>query len=88
MFVSARCGRKRKESGRCNCAPKWNEIGADTVLEATGLFLDKASGEKHLAVDAKKVIFSAPSKDDALMLVSGLWRRFFFGTLIRHGAFL
>ncbi|MDO8386566.1 MAG: glyceraldehyde 3-phosphate dehydrogenase N-terminal domain-containing protein, partial [Polaromonas sp.] len=39
---------------------KWNEIGADIVLEATGLFLDKASGVKHLAAGAKKVIFSAP----------------------------
>ncbi|OZA48216.1 type I glyceraldehyde-3-phosphate dehydrogenase [Polaromonas sp. 17-63-33] len=49
---------------------KWNDIGADIVLEATGLFLDKASGEKHLAAGAKKVIFSAPSKDDTPMLTT------------------
>ena len=53
-------------------ALKWNEVGADVVLEATGLFLDKASGEKHLAAGAKKVIFSAPSKDDTPMFVFGV----------------
>jgi len=53
-------------------ALKWNEVGADIVLEATGLFLDKASGEKHLAAGAKKVIFSAPSKDDTPMFVFGV----------------
>ena len=51
---------------------KWAEVGADVVLEATGLFLDKASGEKHLAAGAKKVIFSAPSKDDTPMFVFGV----------------
>ena len=51
---------------------KWNEVGADIVIEATGLFLDKASGEKHLAAGAKKVIFSAPSKDDTPMFVFGV----------------
>jgi glyceraldehyde 3-phosphate dehydrogenase len=51
---------------------KWNEVGADVVLECTGLFLDKASGEKHLAAGAKKVIFSAPSKDDTPMFVFGV----------------
>lgn len=51
---------------------KWNEIGADIVLEATGLFLDQASGEKHLAAGAKKVIFSAPSKDATPMFVFGV----------------
>ena len=51
---------------------KWNEAGADIVLEATGLFLDKAAGEKHLAAGAKKVIFSAPSKDDTPMFVFGV----------------
>src|SRR5678816_1208107 len=51
---------------------KWNEVGADIVIEATGLFLDKASGEKHLAAGAKKVVFSAPSKDDTPMFVYGV----------------
>jgi glyceraldehyde 3-phosphate dehydrogenase len=51
---------------------KWNEIGADIVLESTGLFLDKATAEKHLAAGAKKVILSAPSKDDTPMFVYGV----------------
>jgi len=51
---------------------KWAEVGADVVLEATGLFLDKAAGEKHLTAGAKKVIFSAPSKDDTPMFVFGV----------------
>ena len=53
-------------------ALKWDEVGADFVVEATGLFLDKASGEKHLAAGAKKVVFSAPSKDDTPMFVYGV----------------
>ncbi len=39
---------------------KWNEVGADIVVEATGLFLDKASAEKHLAAGAKKVVDVGP----------------------------
>jgi glyceraldehyde 3-phosphate dehydrogenase len=51
---------------------KWNEIGADIVIEATGLFLDKASAQKHLTAGAKKVIMSAPAKDDTPMFVFGV----------------
>lgn len=51
---------------------KWNEVGADIVVEATGLFLDKVSAEKHLAAGAKKVLMSAPSKDDTPMFVYGV----------------
>ena len=51
---------------------KWGEAGADIVIEATGIFLDKAGGEKHLAAGAKKVIFSAPSKDETPMFVFGV----------------
>ena len=53
-------------------ALKWNEVGADIVVEATGLFLDKDSAEKHLAAGAKKVLMSAPSKDDTPMFVYGV----------------
>ena len=53
-------------------ALKWNDVGADIVVEATGLFLDKASAEKHLAAGAKKVLMSAPSKDDTPMFVYGV----------------
>ena len=51
---------------------KWNEVGADIVVESTGLFLTKETGEKHLAAGAKKVIMSAPSKDDTPMFVFGV----------------
>ena len=51
---------------------KWGEVGADIVIEATGIFLDKAGAEKHLAAGAKKVIMSAPSKDDTPMFVFGV----------------
>lgn len=53
-------------------ALKWREVGADVVIESTGLFLDKAGAEKHLAAGAKKVIISAPSKDDTPMFVYGV----------------
>ncbi|MDP3512495.1 MAG: type I glyceraldehyde-3-phosphate dehydrogenase, partial [Sulfuritalea sp.] len=51
---------------------KWNEIGADLVIESTGLFLTKESCEKHIAAGAKKVVQSAPSKDDTPMFVFGV----------------
>jgi glyceraldehyde 3-phosphate dehydrogenase len=51
---------------------KWDEVGADVVIESTGLFLDKASAQKHLDAGAKKVILSAPSKDDTPMFVFGV----------------
>jgi glyceraldehyde 3-phosphate dehydrogenase len=53
-------------------ALKWGEVGADVVIESTGIFLDKAGAEKHLAAGAKKVIMSAPSKDDTPMFVYGV----------------
>ena len=51
---------------------KWGEVGADIVVESTGLFLTKETAEKHLAAGAKKVIMSAPSKDDTPMFVFGV----------------
>ncbi|MBM3115163.1 type I glyceraldehyde-3-phosphate dehydrogenase [Jeongeupia naejangsanensis] len=51
---------------------KWGEIGADIVVESTGLFLTKETAEKHIAAGAKKVIMSAPSKDDTPMFVYGV----------------
>ena len=66
-------GRKiRLTQERDPSALKWDEVGADIVIEATGLFLDKASAEKHLAAGAKKVLMSAPSKDDTPMFVFGV----------------
>ena len=51
---------------------KWNEVGADIVVESTGLFLTKETAAKHIAAGAKKVIMSAPSKDDTPMFVYGV----------------
>lgn len=51
---------------------KWNEVSAEIVLECTGLFLTQADGQKHIAAGAKKVIFSAPAKDDTPTFVIGV----------------
>ena len=51
---------------------KWAEVGATVVIESTGLFLDKVTAQKHLDAGAKKVILSAPSKDDTPMFVYGV----------------
>ncbi|MDM7949063.1 type I glyceraldehyde-3-phosphate dehydrogenase [Hydrogenophaga sp.] len=67
-------------------ALKWNEVGADIVIESTGIFLDKAGGEKHLAAGAKKVIFSAPSKDDTPMFVFGVNDKTYAGQAIISNA--
>ena len=51
---------------------KWGDVGADIVIESTGLFLDAVTAQKHLAAGAKKVIMSAPSKDETPMFVFGV----------------
>jgi len=65
---------------------KWNEVGADVVIESTGLFLTKETAEKHLAAGAKKVIMSAPSKDDTPMFVFGVNDRTYAGQAIISNA--
>ena len=67
-------------------ALKWDAVGADIVIESTGLFLDKASAEKHLAAGAKKVIMSAPSKDDTPMFVYGVNHQTYAGQAIVSNA--
>ena len=51
---------------------KWNEVGAEYVVESTGLFLTKEKAEAHIAAGAKYVVMSAPSKDDTPMFVCGV----------------
>ena len=51
---------------------KWNEVGAEIVVESTGLFLEDAKARKHIEAGAKKVIMSAPSKDATPMFVYGV----------------
>ena len=51
---------------------KWDEVGADVVVESTGLFLEDEKARKHIAAGAKKVIMSAPSKDATPMFVYGV----------------
>jgi len=65
---------------------KWAEVSADIVIESTGLFLDKVTAEKHLAAGAKKVILSAPSKDDTPMFVFGVNHATYAGQAIISNA--
>jgi glyceraldehyde 3-phosphate dehydrogenase len=65
---------------------KWNEVGAEVVIESTGLFLTKDTAEKHLAAGAKKVILSAPSKDDTPMFVFGVNDKSYAGQAIISNA--
>ena len=51
---------------------KWNDLDVDVVVESTGLFLTKETAQKHIDAGAKKVIMSAPSKDDTPMFVFGV----------------
>ena len=51
---------------------KWNEAGADIVIECTGFFLTKETCQAHITAGAKKVVQSAPSKDDTPMFVFGV----------------
>ncbi|HEV7269580.1 type I glyceraldehyde-3-phosphate dehydrogenase [Pseudoxanthomonas sp.] len=70
LFVNGRKIRLTQERDPANL--KWDDVGADVVIESTGLFLDKATAQKHLDAGAKKVILSAPSKDDTPMFVYGV----------------
>ena len=65
---------------------KWNEIGVDVVIECTGLFLTQETCQKHLAAGAKKVIQSAPSKDDTPMFVFGVNDKTYAGQAIISNA--
>ena len=65
---------------------KWGEVGADVVIESTGIFLTKDGAQKHLDAGAKKVIMSAPSKDDTPMFVHGVNCKSYAGQAIISNA--
>ncbi|WP_242111597.1 type I glyceraldehyde-3-phosphate dehydrogenase [Luteimonas aquatica] len=65
---------------------KWDAVGADVVIESTGLFLSKDTAQKHLDAGAKKVILSAPSKDDTPMFVFGVNHETYKGEAIVSNA--
>ena len=64
----------------------WGELGADVVVESTGLFLTKEKAQMHLDAGAKKVIMSAPSKDDTPMFVYGVNDKTYNGQTIISNA--
>ena len=65
---------------------KWNEAGADIVIECTGFFLTKETCKKHIDAGAKKVVQSAPSKDDTPMFVYGVNHEKYAGETIVSAA--
>ncbi|KAA6334566.1 Glyceraldehyde-3-phosphate dehydrogenase A [termite gut metagenome] len=58
---------------------KWGEVGADYVVESTGLFLTKEKAQGHISAGAKYVVMSAPSKDDTPMYVCGVNHKTYSG---------
>ena len=58
---------------------KWNEVGAEVVVESTGFFLTDETARKHIQAGAKKVIMSAPSKDSTPMFVYGVNHKTYAG---------
>ena len=65
---------------------KWNEVGAEYVVESTGLFLTKEKAEAHIKAGAKRVVMSAPSKDDTPMFVMGVNNKEYKGQTIVSNA--
>ncbi|MFZ2649561.1 MAG: type I glyceraldehyde-3-phosphate dehydrogenase [Burkholderiaceae bacterium] len=65
---------------------RWNEVGAQVVIESTGLFLTQETAAKHITAGAKKVILSAPSKDDTPMFVYGVNDKTYAGQAIISNA--
>jgi glyceraldehyde 3-phosphate dehydrogenase len=84
LVVNGRKVRLTQERDPANL--KWGEVGADVVIESTGLFLTKETAQKHLDAGAKKVIMSAPSKDDTPMFVFGVNHASYAGQAIISNA--
>ncbi|WP_334014919.1 type I glyceraldehyde-3-phosphate dehydrogenase [Alteromonas sp. S167] len=76
----------RITSERDPAALKWNEVDVDVVVESTGLFLTKETAAKHIEAGAKKVVMSAPSKDDTPMFVMGVNQDSYAGETIVSNA--
>ena len=70
LIVNGKCIRVTAEMDPANL--KWNEVGAEIVVESTGFFLTDETARKHIQAGAKKVIMSAPSKDATPMFVYGV----------------
>ena len=70
LIVNGRNIRVTAEKDPANL--KWNEVGAEIVVESTGLFLTKETAQKHIDAGAKKVVLSAPAKDDTPTFVMGV----------------
>jgi glyceraldehyde 3-phosphate dehydrogenase len=70
LVVNGRTIRLTAEKDPANL--KWGDVGADLVIESTGFFLTKDTCQKHIDAGAKKVVQSAPSKDDTPMFVFGV----------------
>jgi glyceraldehyde 3-phosphate dehydrogenase len=84
LVVNGRKIRLTQERDPANL--KWGEVKADVVIESTGLFLTKEAAQKHLDAGAKKVILSAPSKDDTPMFVYGVNDKSYNGEAIVSNA--
>ncbi|NOH59666.1 type I glyceraldehyde-3-phosphate dehydrogenase [Alteromonas sp. 07-89-2] len=76
----------RITSERDPAALKWDEVDVDVVVESTGLFLTKETATKHIEAGAKKVVMSAPSKDDTPMFVIGVNQESYAGETIVSNA--
>ena len=76
----------RITSERDPAALKWDEVNVDVVVESTGLFLTKENAAKHIEAGAKKVVMSAPSKDDTPMFVMGVNQESYAGETIVSNA--
>jgi glyceraldehyde 3-phosphate dehydrogenase len=76
----------RLTAERDPAALKWGEVGAEVVIESTGIFLTKEGAQKHLDAGASKVILSAPSKDDTPMFVFGVNHKTYKGEAIISNA--
>ncbi|MFC4699656.1 type I glyceraldehyde-3-phosphate dehydrogenase [Glaciecola siphonariae] len=70
LLVNGKTIRVSAERDPANLA--WNDVAVDVVVESTGLFLTKETAQKHIDAGAKKVVLSAPSKDDTPMFVMGV----------------